>query len=85
MNKENPSHYHLNDFLKLCDYLGENIDSDVCSEMRDHIDSCPKCKLYFESVKQMVNIYRKNEVAESVPEDCREKLISLIAEKKKNS
>ena len=85
MNKENSSHYHMSDFVKLCDYLGEDIDSAVCSELLDHIDACQECKLYFESVKDMVSLYRENEVAESVPEDCRKQIISLITEKKKQT
>ena len=83
MNEKQPPHYHQKDFLRLCDYLGEDLDSDVCREVREHVDACPECKLYFDSIRQMVNLYRENEHTLQAPKDCRQKIIRLITKKKK--
>ncbi len=42
----------------LCDNLDENIASARCRAIRKHIDCCPHCQAYLESLKATIRLYR---------------------------
>jgi predicted anti-sigma-YlaC factor YlaD len=42
----------------ICDNLDENIRSARCRAIRRHIESCPNCKAYLDSIKKTVTLYR---------------------------
>ena len=43
---------------QICMELGENIDSEVCRELRKHLEACPDCKTYVDSLRKTVHLYR---------------------------
>jgi hypothetical protein len=45
-------------FRHICDNLDEKIDSPECREIRKHIDDCPDCVAYLDSLKKTVRLYR---------------------------
>ena len=54
---------------QICDYLGEDFDSMICKEVRDHLALCPTCKIYFDTVKKTVTMCKENEKAQKVPDE----------------
>ena len=42
----------------ICDNLDESIHSARCRAIRQHINCCPSCKSYLDSVKKTVKLYR---------------------------
>lgn len=43
---------------KICLELGEDIDSEVCQELRAHFEECPDCKAFVDSLRKTVYLYR---------------------------
>jgi predicted anti-sigma-YlaC factor YlaD len=46
----------------ICDSLGEDLNSPKCINIKDHLESCPSCQKYFESVDSTVKFYKKYNV-----------------------
>jgi predicted anti-sigma-YlaC factor YlaD len=46
----------------ICDSLGEDLNSPKCINIKDHLESCPSCQKYFESVESTVKFYKKYNV-----------------------
>jgi anti-sigma factor RsiW len=45
-------------YLHICDNLDQKIDSPRCRQIRTHLDTCPDCRAYLESLKKTVTFYR---------------------------
>jgi hypothetical protein len=45
-------------YLHICDNLDQKIDSPKCREIKKHIQACPDCQAYLDSLKKTVAIYR---------------------------
>lgn len=46
----------------ICDSLGEDLNSPKCINIKDHLERCPSCQKYFESVDSTVKFYKKYSV-----------------------
>jgi len=46
---------------QICDALGENIDSELCQEIKQHLDSCPRCCAQVDSLRKTVHLYQNME------------------------
>jgi len=44
---------------QICTELGVDIDSDVCKELHAHLEECPDCKAYVDSLRKTVYLYRR--------------------------
>lgn len=42
----------------VCENLDENLASKKCREIRQHLDGCADCRMYLESLKQTVLLYK---------------------------
>ncbi|MHB9029428.1 MAG: anti-sigma factor family protein [Candidatus Latescibacterota bacterium] len=84
MKKEKTPHDHGKHFRQICDYLGADIDSPACREVREHLESCPECRAYYDSIRETVYLYRKTEQPCEPPQECREKIMrNVLAEFRK--
>jgi predicted anti-sigma-YlaC factor YlaD len=45
-------------FNYICENLDEKINSPQCREIRRHLDSCPNCVAYLDSLKKTIRLYR---------------------------
>jgi RNA polymerase sigma-70 factor (ECF subfamily) len=45
-------------FNHICENLDEKIDSPQCREIRRHLDRCPSCVAYLDSLKKTIRLYR---------------------------
>ena len=43
---------------EICEALGENIDSELCQEIKNHLDSCPKCCAQVDSLRNTVHLFQ---------------------------
>jgi hypothetical protein len=71
-------------FRHICENLDENMDSPECREIRKHMDDCPDCVAYLDSLKKTVRLYRVYP-SPKVPGTAHRRLIAklkLPAEKK---
>jgi RNA polymerase sigma-70 factor (ECF subfamily) len=45
-------------FNHICENLDEKMDSPRCREIRRHLDRCPNCVAYLDSLKKTIRLYR---------------------------
>ena len=62
---------------RLCDELGENIDSEVCTEIRNHLENCVDCQEQIQSVRQTVSLFRCIK-DKKVPQSVHERLVKML-------
>ncbi|MDO9027279.1 MAG: zf-HC2 domain-containing protein [Candidatus Roizmanbacteria bacterium] len=43
----------------ICENLDENLDSPSCLEIKKHLDGCPNCLKYLNSLKKTITLYRE--------------------------
>ncbi len=63
---------------KIAEELGSDFDSEVIEEVAEHMKNCPDCKIYVDSVKQTIKIYRVSESDTSVPEEVSDRLFKTL-------
>jgi len=71
-------HNHAKVFAEICDYLGGDLDSAPCREIRDHLESCPECAVYFDSIRKTVYLFRQHEKDLKTPPTCRDRILAGI-------
>ncbi len=72
-------HNHKKEILKLLEQqLGKDIDADLIQEVAQHMEECPDCKIYVDSVKQTIKLYRTTENEQSIPDDVSERLYKTL-------
>lgn len=74
MNQEKPK---CKDVMQhICESLGEDLNSDKCVAIKHHLENCPNCKSYFDSVKITINLYKNYNV--EIPKQAHDKLMNLL-------
>lgn len=60
-----PSHRHTPDqgpcldiFRQLSAYIDDELPSDICREIRQHLGACPNCEVFIASLKHAVTLCR---------------------------
>jgi hypothetical protein len=71
---------HFSDCQEVLDYIcghfGEDENSDRCIEMKKHLQSCPDCGKYCDSLEKMIGLYRA--ASPDFPERARDTLLEAI-------
>jgi predicted anti-sigma-YlaC factor YlaD len=70
--------HHQNVYKQICDFMGEDLDAPACKEVAEHLESCPNCKVYLDTVKKTVTICKENEKEKSVPQDVKNRLYKVL-------
>ncbi|NOZ74117.1 MAG: hypothetical protein GXO90_01895 [FCB group bacterium] len=60
------------------DYLGEDHDREVVKEIRQYMDECPECRIYIDSVKDTIKLYRVTQFESSIPDDVSDRLFKKL-------
>jgi predicted anti-sigma-YlaC factor YlaD len=60
----------------ICENLGEDLDSEKCRAIKNHLDECADCKNYFSSIEQTINFYKKYNI--NLPHEARERLLNVL-------
>ncbi len=74
--------HNLKTIRELCNYLGEDLDHPMCKELARHLQECPECQFYLETIKLTVNLFRDSHPPKPVPEEIKKKLLSTFPLKK---
>lgn len=45
-------------YQHICDHLDEDLSSARCRQIRHHLEECPDCKAYLDSLKKTIVLYR---------------------------
>ncbi len=62
---------------QLCDELSEDIDSELCASLRQHLKDCPDCRAQLQSMRTAVHLFRCMKEAE-VPPEIHRRLFKLL-------
>jgi predicted anti-sigma-YlaC factor YlaD len=60
----------------ICESLGEELESQKCIEIKEHLSNCPNCQNYFSSVEKTIEFYKKYDL--EVSDDCHERLMKKL-------
>ncbi|MGH1365905.1 MAG: hypothetical protein ACRBF0_20270 [Calditrichia bacterium] len=63
---------------ELCNYLGYELDGNMCQELRDFIETCPEWRDYISSVESTVKICKKLHEQAPVPDQVKSELLQKI-------
>jgi hypothetical protein len=62
---------------EICDQLAEDINSPLCLEIKQHLETCPKCCAHVDSIKKVVYLYQ-NENKADVPDAVDSRLWKVL-------
>ena len=60
----------------ICESLGEELNSERCAAIKEHLDKCSGCQNYFKTVEVTIDLYRKYNV--ELSPNAHNKLLSLL-------
>lgn len=70
---------HKDTLEKLCDDLSTDIDGELCDEVKEHLEECPECRVYVDTLKQTVYLYRGDyEQDNGIPDDVSDRLFKVL-------
>jgi predicted anti-sigma-YlaC factor YlaD len=61
----------------ICDKLDADLESPRCKKIKEHIDECPDCCAYLDSLKKTIHLYRIYPDPE-IPDGIRKKIFSSL-------
>ena len=67
----------LKTLQEICDQLTEDLDSSLCQEIKEHLETCPKCCAHVDSIKKVVYLYQ-NESKTDVPDAVDKRLWKVL-------
>lgn len=63
---------------ELCNYLGQDLNHPMCKELMQHVRECPECRIYLDTVKMTVSLYRKKIEQKPVPKHVTQELFKIL-------
>ncbi|MBK7980786.1 MAG: hypothetical protein IPK06_12475 [Ignavibacteriae bacterium] len=66
----------------ICDSLGEDLNSPKCINIKVHLENCPSCQKYFDSVESTISFYKKYNV--ELDSEGHNRLLSVLGLKENN-
>lgn len=60
----------------ICESLGEDLNSDQCKAIKEHLSDCKNCSTYFKTVEMTIDFYRQYNV--KLPEESHQKLLKNL-------
>ena len=60
----------------ICESLGEELNSDKCVAIKNHLDSCTDCKGYFKTVELTIDYYKQYKV--EIPKEAHSRLMCYL-------
>jgi len=70
--------HHEEYIKKICDLMGEDLDDPSCQEVLDHLNACPTCKVYFDTVKKTIYLCRELDCPEEMPDEVNDRLLEVL-------
>jgi hypothetical protein len=60
----------------ICESLGEDLESEKCVAIKQHLDGCTDCQTYFKTVELTIDYYKKYNV--QIPDDAHSRLMNFL-------
>ena len=65
-------------YKQICDFMGEDLDTPVCKEVAEHLENCPHCRVYLDTIKRTVSICQEKEKGEQLPAEIKSRLLKVL-------
>ncbi len=62
----------------LSDYIDNNLDEELTTAAREHLETCENCRVVLDSTQQMILLYREKGQAHSIPAERGQKLYKSL-------
>lgn len=62
---------------QICETLGEEIDSENCQDIQRHLNVCPHCCAYIDSLKKTIHLYQYY-INEDIPQAVDDRLWKVL-------
>ncbi len=69
---------HKERIKEICDLMGEDFNDPACREVLEHINQCPTCKVYYDTLKKTVLLCKENDCPEELPDEVNQRLMQLL-------
>ncbi|MFZ1081763.1 MAG: zf-HC2 domain-containing protein [Candidatus Kryptoniota bacterium] len=53
---------HKKYLLEMCEKVDRDLTSPTCKKLREHLERCPDCAAYYDSLKKTIVLYRNYDV-----------------------
>lgn len=53
---------HTKYLLEICEKVDRDLTSPTCKKLREHLEKCPDCAAYYDSLKKTILLYRSYDV-----------------------
>ncbi len=63
---------------ELCNYLGQDLNHPMCKELLQHVQECPDCRIYIDTIKMTVSLYRQKSENQPVPQKVTAQLFKKL-------
>ncbi len=63
---------------ELCNYLGQDLNHPMCKELLQHVQECPECRIYIDTIKMTVSLYRQKSENQPVPQKVTAQLFKKL-------
>ncbi len=65
-------------FDQVCTFLGEDLDSEPCKQLKEQLQSCKDCEVFVDKIKRTVAIYKTADGCDEIPDDVCKKLFKKL-------
>ena len=62
----------------LNDYIDGDLDSELCSLLESHLETCSNCKIVLNTLERTIELYRQDGESIILPEDVRSRLFTKL-------
>ena len=74
---------HRQLFNKVCDFIDGELDEATCAELKKHVAACPRCRIYVDTMRKTIVLYRVKNSPKKMPPKAQKELYATVALKLK--
>ena len=63
---------------RFCEEAGNDINEEVCREVENELKNCPKCRVFYDSIKKTVELYQITEKETKLEASKERKLFKIL-------
>ncbi len=64
---------------KVCEFIDGELDDETCAALQQHLAACPRCRIFVDSMRQTIVLYRLCDSPKKMPRAARQRLHAKIA------
>ncbi len=69
---------HKQVIKQICDLIGGDLDDSSCRDVLEHLNNCPTCKVYYDTIKKTVFLCKENDCPEELSDEAEERLMRVL-------